>query len=79
MNNNKRPDPTQLLILASLAEEMEEVLKTLKGSDLPWRDTTIANLNADLHTVSGFLRSETLQEEYGVTDEVLDAILAGAE
>lgn len=86
MSNNK-PDPQTLLLIAYKAAELEALLKRLGTMpsyfnpnpanlpNLPWSSTTIGNLASDLAVVSGLCDSEVMQEEWGITDEMVDEIL----
>lgn len=83
------PNPKTLLLIAYKAAEMEELLKQLGTMpsysnpnpddlpDLPWTNTTLANLVHDLYAVSSLCDDEVAQENWGITDDMVDEILEG--
>lgn len=85
--NNKKANPEQILLIAYKAAELQELLKQLGTMpsysnpspadlpDLPWSSTTLANLANDLYSVTTILDSETEQEEWGITDDMVDDLL----
>ena len=86
MKHNK-PSPETLLLIAFRAAELEELLKSIGTMpsyenpdpdnlpDLPWSRTTLANLYHDLCAVSRLCDDEVQQEEWGITDDTVDAVL----
>ena len=86
-NNNPTPDPKTLLAIAFKAAELEELLKRLGTMpsysnpnpenlpDLPWTNTTLANLAHDLYAVSSLCDDELERENWGITDDMVDEIL----
>lgn len=87
--SNNNPNPKTLLLIAYKAAEMEELLKQLGTMpsysnpnpedlpDLPWTNTTLANLVHDLYAVSSLCDDELAQENWGITDDMVDEILEG--
>jgi hypothetical protein len=43
--------------------------------DLPWSNTTLANLASDLATVTRIIEDEIEQENWGITDDMVDDLL----
>ena len=86
MNNNKA-NPQQLLLIAYKAAELEELLKQLGTMpsynnpspadlpDLPWSNTTLANLVHCLYSVTSLMDDEMEQEEWGITDDMVDELV----
>ena len=87
--SNNNPNPKTLLLIAYKAAEMEELLKQLGTMpsysnpnpedlrDLPWTNTTLANLAHDLYAVSSLCDDELARENWGITDDMVDEILEG--
>lgn len=88
-NTATPPNPQTLLLIAYKAAELEALLKQLGTMpsysnpcpddlpDLPWSDTTLANLAHALYAVSGLCDDEVAQENWGITDDMVDEILEG--
>jgi len=86
-NHNPQPNPEHLLLIAYKAAELEELLKKLGTMpsysnpspadlpDLPWSNTTLANLANDLASVTGIIEDEIEQEKWGITDDMVDDLL----
>jgi len=87
MNKNPKPKPEHLLLIAFKAAELEELLKQLGTMpsysnptpadlpDLPWSSTTLANLASDLISVTRLIDDEIEQENWGITDEMIDDLI----
>ena len=81
-----KPNPQDLLLIAFKAAELEVLLKRLGTMpsyfnpnpadlpDLPWSTTTLANLVNDLASVTRLIDDEMEQEEWGITDDMVDEI-----
>lgn len=86
--NNNRPLPQHLFAISFKAGELLEMLREIGATrigyfnpnpeglpDLPWSNTTLANLVSDLYSVAQLMDDETEREEWGITDEVIDEVL----
>lgn len=81
-----KPNPRHLLLIAFKAAELEILLKELGTMpsysnpnpdnllDTPWSPTTLANLAHDLASVTSLIDNEIQQEEWGITDEMVDEV-----